>query len=132
MPYSNSFSEITLNENEQIVITCHGRIWLSLNNIIWILLFAPAYLFVPLLTLHHLFRPVCYIITTQRVLVVEPSSIIQSMDLNQIKKMSGSRTSLMLHSEENRMYLARLQDAWQFETIINKTRERTSRGPSSL
>lgn len=87
---------------------------------IWIIGFSPAFFFLPLLTLHRLFRPVSYLLTTERLLVVEPEGEIDAIPIHQITKTRSKKTSLMIYGNGRRMWLSRLPDAWFFETVIWK------------
>lgn len=112
------YPPISLGENEQVVMAVTGRVLPSLSDMILILSFAPAWFFAPLLILHHLFRPITYIITTERVLAIEPSGVVETIDLVEIVKFKGSRKSLLIHGIKSRLWLTRLPDAWHFETVI--------------
>lgn len=118
------YDPIFLNEKEQIVLAVAGRIFPSLTDAIFIVGFAPALFFLPLLALHRAFRPVTYIVTTERILAVEPGGVVGSIDLRQVVKTKGTKTSLLVYGGNNRLWLSRLPDAWFFETVVWKVVKR--------
>ena len=109
-----------MNENEQVVLAVDGRILPSLSDVVFILLFDPQRILLPLLILHRIFRPITYFITTERILAVEPDGKLDEVQLGKIVKIRGTKTSLMVYSPENRLWLSRLPDAWFFETVVWK------------
>ncbi len=120
----DQYSPISLNENEQIVLSVEGKILPSLTDAIFIVAFTPAWFFLPLLTLHRAFRPITYIVTTERILAVEPRGVIDSICLNKVTKIKGTKTSMMVYGAESRLWLSRLPDAWFFETVVWKVIEK--------
>lgn len=116
---------VLLNENEQIVLSVKGKILPSLGDAILIFVFAPAWFFLPLITLHRTFRPISYIITTERILAVEPNGVMCSICLDKITKIKGTKTSMMVYGTEGRLWLPRLPDAFFFETVVWKVIEKT-------
>lgn len=124
MPVFEQYSPVPLNENEQIVLSVAGKILPSLTDAIFIVVFAPAWFFLPLLTLHRTFRPITYIVTTDRILAVEPRGVINSIYLSKVTKTKGPKTSLMVYGTENRLWLSRLPDAWFFENVVWKVIEK--------
>jgi hypothetical protein len=118
------YSPVLLNEHEQIVLSVAGRLWPNLNDAIFI--FASAWFFLPILTLHRAFRPITYIVTTERILAVEPRRIAGSVYLDKVTKTYGTKTSLMVCGAEKRLWLSRLPDAWFFETVVWKVIEKVS------
>ena len=118
------YAPINLNENEQVVLAVEGRTLPSLSDAIFVVIFAPALFLLPLLVLHRFFRPVSYLITTQRILVAEPEGQRDSLSLREISKIRGTRTSLMIYTTKHRMWLSRLPDAWYFENVINNLIEK--------
>ncbi|WP_146344520.1 hypothetical protein [Falsiphaeobacter marinintestinus] len=113
-------SPITLNENEQIVMAIKGRVLPGLADAIWIIFLSLAFYFFPLLALHRFFRPVSYLLTIERLLVAEPKGEIDAISINQIAKTRSTKTSLMVYGNRRRLWLARLPDAWYFETVLWK------------
>ena len=125
MSYTEHYAPIELNEHEQVVLAIDGRIFPNLPEfIIYLIVFPlvafPAFFFVALLTIHRLFRPVSYVITTERVLVVEPGGMIDAIRLDQISKIKRKYTSLRVFGADRRLRLSRLPDARFFETVIWK------------
>lgn len=118
------YSPISLDENEQIVLSVEGKILPSLTDAMFIVVFAPAWFILLLVTLHRAFRPITYIVTTERILAVEPRGIVDSISLNKVTKSRGTKTSLMVYGTENRLWLSRLPDAWFFETVVWKVIEK--------
>lgn len=112
------YPPLLLGENEQVVTAVAGRILPSLSDLLLIFYFAPAWFFAPSLMLHHFFRPISYVITTDRVLALEPCGTIEAINLVDIVQFKGSRKTLILYGTKNRMWLSRLPDAWHFETVI--------------
>ncbi|PIB26693.1 hypothetical protein BFP76_11535 [Amylibacter kogurei] len=109
---------IPLIDNEQVVHAVDGRIFPTLSDIIMILIFAPALVIAPMLIIHNLFRPIIYVITTKRVLIHEPSGLVDAIDLTKIKHFRGGRKSLLIYADGKRLWLSRIPDAWHFEGVI--------------
>ncbi|WP_299501979.1 hypothetical protein [uncultured Roseobacter sp.] len=105
------YQPVVLDNDEQVVLTVDGRILPSITDYIFILLFAPMWFFAPLLVLHRLFRPVSYMITTKRVLVLEPSGQLDAIEIDEIAKMQGTKTALMISGDAKCLWLTRLPDA---------------------
>lgn len=118
------YQPLLLGENEQVVMAVAGRILPSLSDMILIFYFTPAWIFAPLLMLHHFFRPLTYVITTDRVLAIEPSGSFEAIELIEIVQFRGSRKSLVIYGIKNRLWLSRLPDAWHFETVICKVMDK--------
>lgn len=124
MLFPKKYDPVVLGDDEQIVLAVDGRILPSLSDFTFIFLFAPAWFLAPLLIVHRLFRPITYIITTERVLAVEPNGVLQAIMLSEIDHMKGSRTSLMVFGNNKRLWLARLPDAWFFESVLGNVIEK--------
>lgn len=124
MPYFKQYSARLLDTNEQVVFAVEGRVLPSLSDFIFIIAFAPALYLAPLLMLHHLFRPISYVITTERILSIEPGNAPETIKLTEITRMKGSKKSLLIYGVKKRLWLSRLPDAWHFETIIRKVTEK--------
>ncbi len=120
MSYHSYHTPLLLNENEQIVLAVDGRILPSLSDVIFILCFDPQQLLLPLLILHRIFRSITYVITTERIIAVEPDGKIDEIWLEKIVRMKGTKTSLMVHCLETKLWLSRLPDAWFFESVVWK------------
>lgn len=120
----DQYYPISLNENEQVVLSVAGKIFPGLADAIFIVVFAPALFFLPLLVLHRAFRPITYVVTTERIIAVEPRGVIDSIYLSKVTKIKGTKTSLMVYGTENRLWLSRLPDAWFFETVVWKVIEK--------
>lgn len=119
MPAIQQFAPILFNENEQVVIAIEGRILPTLNSAIWISMVVPVYLYLSLIIFHRFCRSVVYIVTTERVLVVEPQGIIDEIQLDEIVRIRTSRKSMMIYGQKKRLWLARIPDAIFFESLIN-------------
>ncbi|TCS67667.1 hypothetical protein EDD52_101770 [Primorskyibacter sedentarius] len=109
---------VSLNKHEQIVMAVDARIFPSLSDVIFITLFVPVWFFLLVPILHRIFRPITYIITTERILAVEPNGKSYGIGLDGITKMKGTKTSLMIYGAEDRLWLPRLPDAWFFESVV--------------
>lgn len=131
MHYPERYPPLKLGELEQVVFAIEGRIVPSLNDLIWILAIAPAWIITSALILHRLFRPICYLITTQRVIAIEPNGGREDIYLSEITRTRGTKTSLMLIGAQKRLWLSRLPDAWFFEHLIGKTIEKVSSNRSA-
>lgn len=98
----------------------------TLADVILIGVLSPTLAMIPWLIIHFSFRRMVYVITTQRVLVSDSSGVIGEMRLSEISGFRGSRTSLLLSGNGPKLWLPRLPDAWQFETIIRKVSDKVS------
>lgn len=106
------------------MLAVNGRVFPSIWDLFLIFAVSPTVVLVPWLTLHYMFRSVTYVITTERVLVVEPRGITDQIRIDQITRCRGSRKSLLIYGRSNRVWLPRLPDAWHFEAVILKLRDR--------
>ena len=112
------YPSVSLNKHEQIVLAVDARILPSLSDMMFITLFVPVWFFLLVPILHRIFRPITYIITTERILAVEPNGKFYGIGLDRIIKMKGTKTSLMVYGSKDRLWLPRLPDAWFFETVV--------------
>ena len=112
-----------MKETEQLVHAVEGRILPTFSDFFWIVLFAPSLIFLVWLSVHRLFRSVTYIITTQRVLVVEPQGVVDEIQIKDIQRTRTRRRAMMIHGPSNRLWLSRLPDAWRFEAILERVRK---------
>ncbi|AHD08102.1 hypothetical protein [Phaeobacter gallaeciensis] len=112
---------IELLEGEQAVHATHARIAPTLNEIIVIVLCAPVALVIWLF-IHRSFRSVTYIITTRRVLIVEKQGIVDQIRIQDIQRVKVRRRAVMIFAMRKRLWLARLQNGWQFDTILTRVR----------
>ncbi|KIC36955.1 hypothetical protein [Leisingera sp. ANG-M7] len=113
---------IELHEGEQLVHAVHARIAPTLSEILAIVLFAPVALVI-WLAVHRAFRSTTYVITTQRVLAVEKQGQCGEVSIKDIQRLRTFRGAMMIHAAETRLWLPRLPDGWQFETILNRVRQ---------
>ncbi|AHB86008.1 hypothetical protein KQ247_11120 [Ruegeria pomeroyi] len=113
---------ILLSEAEQVVFTTHARIAPTLTELVIIVVFAPIALVIWLF-IHRSFRSTVYMITTKRVLVIEKQGIVDQIPIQDIQRVTGRRRSMMIYGSDTRLWLARLQDGWQFETILERVRK---------
>ncbi len=116
-----------LGENEQPVYAVQARSLPSLSDAILIAVFAPTLMMIPWVTLHFLFRRTLYVITTQRVIVLDSGGVMGEMCLSDIKHFRGSRTALLLRGKRQKLWVPRLPDAWYFEDIIRRSIKKTTR-----
>ncbi|KIC24930.1 MULTISPECIES: hypothetical protein [unclassified Leisingera] len=113
---------IPVREGEQIVHAVHARIAPTLTEVVIIVLCAPVALVIWLFV-HRAFRSATYVITTQRVLVVERRGACSEVAIKDIQRLRTFRGAMMIHAAETRLWLPRLPDGWQFETILNRVRQ---------
>lgn len=113
-------SPILLNQDEQAVYAVKACVLPTLTDAILILIFAPTLMMFPWLVIHFAFRRTYYVITTQRVLVLDAGGVIGEARLSDIDRIRGSRSALMLMGADTRLWLPRLPDAWHFEGIITR------------
>ena len=114
MRNSLHISPILLGENEQVVFAVMGKALPSLSDAIWFMFFPLMTFFLPLLLIHRLFRPVAYMITTNRILVVEPEGLLDEIALNGIVKMRGTRTSLLIYADKKMLVAGALAGCLAF------------------
>lgn len=114
---------LQLEEGEQVVQTIRGRVSPTISDLTLIVLFSPTLMLVIWLSLHRLFRPVTYILTTRRVLVMEPQSVVDEMAIKDIQRIRTLRNAMMIQSSSGPLWLSRLPDAWQFEATLEKVRQ---------
>lgn len=114
------FQPLMLNEDEQIVFSEQARVLPTLTDLIAVAVFAPTLMLIPWLMVHRLFRRTVYMITTQRVLIIEPDGVTAEMALDEIVKFRGTRKSLLIVGDNRRLWVARSHDAWRFETIVDR------------
>ncbi|ATG40939.1 MULTISPECIES: hypothetical protein [Phaeobacter] len=112
---------IELSDGEQVVYATHARIAPTLSEIIVIVLCAPVALVIWLF-IHRAFRSVTYIITTRRVLIVEKQGIADQIGIQDIQRVKARRRAVMISGISKRLWLARLQNGWQFDTILTRVR----------
>ncbi|APG45846.1 hypothetical protein [Phaeobacter porticola] len=112
---------IDLLAGEQFVHATHARIAPTLSEMIVIVLCAPVALVIWLF-IHRAFRSVTYIITTRRVLIVEKQGILDQICIQDIQRVKVRRRALMISGKSKRLWLARLQNGWQFDTILTRVR----------
>ncbi|AUQ73060.1 hypothetical protein [Phaeobacter piscinae] len=112
---------IELSDGEQVVYATHARIAPTLSEIIVIVLCAPVALVIWLF-IHRAFRSVTYIITTHRVLIVEKQGIADQIGIQDIQRVKARRRAMMISGTGKRLWLARLQNGWQFDTILTRVR----------
>ena len=117
-------ASILLNEDEQLVYAVHARIAPTLTEIAVIVLCAPVALVVWLFA-HRVFRSATYVITTQRVLVVEKQGTSDGISIAEIQRVRTRRRAMMIYGGGKRLWLPRLPDGWHFEAILNKVRQLT-------
>ncbi|MDC0657883.1 hypothetical protein N6L27_07755 [Leisingera sp. SS27] len=113
---------LVLRDGEQVVHAVHARIAPTLTEILVIVLCAPVALVIWLFV-HRAFRSATYVITTQRVLVVEKQGMSSEVAIKDIRRLRTVRGAMMIHTAETRLWLPRLPDGWQFETILNRVRQ---------
>ncbi|GLO68816.1 hypothetical protein MACH17_03330 [Phaeobacter inhibens] len=113
---------IELLVGEQVVHATHARIAPTLTEVVVILLCAPVALVIWLF-IHRAFRSVTYIMTTQRVLIVEKQGIADQIRIQDIQRVQARRHAMMISGMGKRLWLARLQNGWQFDTILTRVRE---------
>ncbi|UWR88704.1 hypothetical protein [Phaeobacter inhibens] len=113
---------IELLVGEQVVHATHARIAPTLTEVIVIVLCAPVALVIWLF-IHRAFRSVTYIMTTQRVLIVEKQGIADQIRIQDIQRVQARRHAVMISVMGKRLWLARLQNGWQFDTILTRVRE---------
>ncbi|WP_164661573.1 hypothetical protein [Tropicibacter sp. Alg240-R139] len=121
---TSQFQAVTLSEGEQIVFSEQSRVLPILKDAIYIAIFAPTLMLMPWLTVHRMFRRSVYLVTTQRVLVVEPDGVVGEIGVSDIVGFRGTRSSLLIIGGTSRLWLPRLHDAWRFETIVQRVIER--------
>ncbi|AZV80249.1 hypothetical protein EBB79_01310 [Parasedimentitalea marina] len=114
---------LQLEEGEQRVQIIRGRVSPTISDLALIVLFSPTLMLVIWLSLHRLFRPVAYILTTQRVLVMEPQNVVGEIAIKDIQRIRTLRKAMMIQSPSSRLWLSRLPDAWQFEATLEKIRQ---------
>ncbi|MEK0164540.1 hypothetical protein VWX35_10620 [Phaeobacter sp. A36a-5a] len=113
---------IELLAGEQVVHATHARIALTLTEVIVIVLCAPLALVIWLF-IHRAFRSVTYIMTTQRVLIVEKQGIADQIRIQDIQRVRARRHAMVISGMGKCLWLARLQNGWQFDTILTRVRE---------
>jgi len=117
------YQPLLLEETEQVVHVVHGRVLPSISDVVLIAVFSPTLMFLVWLSVHRFFRSVTYIVTTQRVLVVESQGIVGEMHLKEILRIKTLRKAMMIQGTSGRLWLSRLPDAWHFETTLEKVRQ---------
>ncbi|KIC41328.1 hypothetical protein RA27_10450 [Ruegeria sp. ANG-R] len=117
---------LVLGENEQPVYAVRARLLPSLSDAILIAVIAPTLMMFPWVMIHFIFRRTIYVITTQRVVVLDAGGVVSEMCLSDIKNFRGSRTALLLRGARIKLWLPRLPDAWHFEDIIRRTIKKTT------
>lgn len=89
-----------LGENEQMVLAVDGRALPSLSDMFAIFQFSPTWFMAPLIIIHRVFRLITYFITTERVFAVEPNGRLDTIELDEIVRMKGTRSSLMVYGRK--------------------------------
>lgn len=118
------FAPLELGSDEQIVFATKGIVIPGLHDAwFWILFLIAPFIAIPI-CIHRAFRPVAYLVTTRRIIITEPDGIVQSLSLSEVNRSRGTRSALMIYGPSTRMWLNRLEDAWQFEAIMWKTIEK--------
>ncbi|MEP1613480.1 MAG: hypothetical protein ABJL72_16360 [Roseobacter sp.] len=112
------YAPVLLNDKEQVVLAIEGRLLPSLSSAIWIVLVSPSTIFLPLLIFHRFWRSITYIVTTQRILIVERQGCVGEILLDEIVKIRASKTSMMVYGKSKKLWLSRLPDAYFFENLI--------------
>ncbi|MEX0305391.1 MAG: hypothetical protein AB3N24_23475 [Leisingera sp.] len=115
---------ILLNEDEQLVYAVHARIAPTLTEVVVVVLCAPVALVIWLFV-HRAFRSATYVITTQRVLVVEKQGTCDEVEVSAIQRLKTRRGAMKIYAGGKRLWLPRLPDGWHFESILNKVRQLT-------
>lgn len=110
-----------------MVLAVAGRVLPTLNSAIWIWIFAPTVTLLPLLLFHRAWRSVTYIITTERVLIVEPQGVVDEIRLGEISKVRTSRASMMIYGQHRRFWLSRLPDGVFFASVIRNVTQAVAR-----
>lgn len=113
---------IELLEGEQLVYAVHARIAPTLTEVVITVLCAPVVLVVWLFV-HRAFRSATYVITTRRVLAVDKQGQFGEVAIRDIQRLRTFRGAMMIHAVETRLWLPRLPDGRQFETILNRVRQ---------
>lgn len=122
--FFDEIEPLVLEENEQPVYAVRARLLPSLADAILIAFFAPTLMMFPWVVIHFLFRRTVYVITTQRVVVLDSEGVVSDLRLESIQSFRGSRTALFLSGEHGTLWLPRVPDAWYFEEIIRRTMAR--------
>ncbi|MDX1743690.1 MAG: hypothetical protein R3186_08850 [Ruegeria sp.] len=122
----NEIEPLILGENEQSVYAVQARLLPSLSDATLVAVFAPTLMIFPWVIIHFLFRRNVYVITTQRVIVLDASGVVSEMCLSDIMHFRGSKTALLLRGACLKLWLPRLPDAWYFEDIIRRTIKKTT------
>lgn len=119
------FKQLTLNEEEQVVLAVQARRFPNVRDFILVfVLFKYFLMFLLAQSIHRVFRPQVYIITTQRVLIVEPEGILCEMPIGEIVKTRGGQGNLMIYGRRQRIWMNRLEAGWQFrDTLLNVQRK---------
>lgn len=112
---------IMLHEDEQLVHAVHARIAPTLTEVVIIVLCAPVALVIWLFV-HRAFRSSTYVITTQRVLVVDKQGDCSEVTIRDIKRLRTFRGAMVIHAGKSRLWLSQLPDGSHFERILNKVR----------
>lgn len=112
------YAPVLLNDKEQVVLAIEGRLLPSLSSAIWIVFISPSAIFLPFLILHRFWRSITYIITTERILIVEPQGCVGEISLDEIVKIRATKTSMMIYGKSKKLWLSRLPDACFFENLI--------------
>ncbi|MFW8596223.1 hypothetical protein [Cribrihabitans neustonicus] len=114
---------LLLGDGEQVVLAVPARTLPTLNEMALILLFAPAALILYFL-IHRTFRRVAYVITTKRVLVLEPEGTAREIAIADIRRTRTLRGAMMVHGAGGAvLWLPRLRDGWQFDTVLTRVRQ---------
>lgn len=128
MALSIEFAPLTLHDGEQVVHAAQARRWPDPILLIFSLFYLKILLtFLLAQSIHRLFRPQIYMITTQRVLIAEPEGIIAEMPLSEITKTRGSRRRLMIYGTQGRIWMNRQEDGWRFRDTLHNTLNRLVR-----
>lgn len=120
------YAPILLNNSEQVVIAIEGRLLPTLSSALWITVISPSAVFLPLLIFHRFWRSITYVVTTERVLIVEPHGSVGEIKLDEIVKIRASKTSMMIYGPKKRLWLSRLPDACFFENLIVNVTEKVA------
>ncbi|NSY39791.1 hypothetical protein [Leisingera sp. ANG59] len=116
------YTPIVLHECEQLVYAVHARIAPTLTEVLVVVLCAPVALVIWLFV-HRAFRSATYVINTRRVLAVDKQGAFGEVAIRNIRRLKTFRGAMMVHAGETRLWLPRLPNGWQFETILNKVRQ---------
>ncbi|KII13904.1 hypothetical protein [Phaeobacter sp. S60] len=112
---------IELSDGEQVVHATHARIAPTLTEMIVIVLCAPVALVIWLF-IHRAFLSVTYIITTRRVMIVDKQGIADQIRIQDIQRVKARQRAMMISGMSRRLWLARLQNGGQFDTILTRVR----------